>query len=40
MKNHNHFIQKVNIRLLHRIFIAGNVRPLSFLGRNHLFEAY
>jgi len=36
--NNNHFIQKVNIRLLRRISIAGNARALFSLGCNHLFE--
>jgi len=36
--NNNHFIQKVNIRLLRRISIAGNARALFSLGCNHLLE--
>jgi len=36
--NNNHLIQKVNMRLLSRISIAGNARALLSLGCNHLLE--
>jgi len=38
--NDNHFIEKVNVRLLRRILIAGNARALPCLGRKRLFELH